>query len=135
MESPEYNTINEENQYEFILWCNELKPPTINVDKFNIILQINIDKWIFENNITWQYAYGNTLDTLKAQQEIENTIQNTTQETIQQTTQQETTQQQETKQETTQETQETIQKPIDKVKRRELFAKMAEQRQNRHKKK
>lgn len=104
MESPEYNTINEENQYEFILWCNELKPPTINVDKFNIILQINIDKWIFENNITWQYAYGNTLDTLKAQQEIENTIQ------------------------------ETIQKPIDKVKRRELFAKMAEQRQNRHKK-
>lgn len=108
MESPEYNTINEENQYEFILWCNELKPPTINVDKFNIILQINIDKWIFENNITWQYAYGNTLDTLKAQQEIENTIQNTTQETIQ--------------------------KPIDKVKRRELFAKMAEQRQNRHKK-
>lgn len=109
MESPEYNTINEENQYEFILWCNELKPPTINVDKFNIILQINIDKWIFENNITWQYAYGNTLDTLKAQQEIENTIQNTTQETIQ--------------------------KPIDKVKRRELFAKMAEQRQNRHKKK
>ena len=105
MESPEYNTINEENQYEFILWCNELKPPTINVDKFNIILQINIDKWIFENNITWQYAYGNTLDTLKAQQEIENTIQ------------------------------ETIQKPIDKVKRRELFAKMAEQRQNRHKKK
>jgi len=112
MESPEYNTINEENQYEFILWCNELKPPTINVDKFNIILQINIDKWIFENNITWQYAYGNTLDTLKAQQEIENTIQNTTQET-----------------------QETTQKPIDKVKRRELFAKMAEQRQNRHKKK
>ena len=112
MESPEYNTINEENQYEFILWCNELKPPTINVDKFNIILQINIDKWIFENNITWQYAYGNTLDTLKAQQEIENTIQNTTQET-----------------------QETTQKPIDKVKRRELFAKMAEQRQKRHKKK
>lgn len=129
MESPEYNTINEENQYEFILWCNELKPPTINVDKFNIILQINIDKWIFENNITWQYAYGNTLDTLKAQQEIENTIQNTTQETIQQET---TLQQQETTQETTQET---IQKPIDKVKRRELFAKMAEQRQNRHKKK
>lgn len=113
MESPEYNTINEENQYEFILWCNELKPPTINVDKFNIILQINIDKWIFENNITWQYAYGNTIDTLKAQQEIENTIQETTQETKQETTQ----------------------KPIDKVKRRELFAKMAEQRQNRHKKK
>ena len=112
MESPEYNTINEENQYEFILWCNELKPPTINVDKFNIILQINIDTMLFENNITWQYAYGNTLDTLKAQQEIENTIQNTTQET-----------------------QETTQKPIDKVKRRELFAKMAEQRQNRHKKK
>jgi len=112
MESPEYNTINEENQYEFILWCNELKPPTINVDKFNIILQINIDKWIFENNITWQYAYGNTLDTLKAQQEIENIIKNKTQET-----------------------QETTQKPIDKVKRLELFAKMEEQRQKRHKKK
>jgi len=130
MESPEYNTINEENQYEFILWCNELKPPTINVDKFNIILQINIDKWIFENNITWQYAYGNTLDTLKAQQAIENTIQETIQETTQETIQetQDTTQE-------TQETQETTQKPIDKVKRRELFAKMAEQRQNRHKKK
>jgi hypothetical protein len=110
---PEYNTINDENQYEFILWCNELKPPTIDAEKFNMILQINIDNWIFENNITWQYAYGNTIDTLKAQKEIENTMQE---------------QKEQDKKEKEEEEKEE-QKPNDKVKRRELFAKMAEQRQ------
>ena len=119
---PEYNIITEENQYEFIIWCVELKPPSIDVFKFNMILQLNLNKWIYENNVTWQYAYGNTIDTLKIQEEIE--------ESNKQQSTKATTYKTEKKEEP-----EKIKKPIDKVKRRELFAKMAEQRQkNRYKK-
>jgi len=101
-EQPGYNIIKEENQYEFIIWCNELKPSTINLDKFNMLLQININEWIYENNVTWQYAYGNIIDTLKSQQDIEKSLQ------------------------------ETEEKPSDKIKRRELFAKKAEERKNKN---
>lgn len=118
---PEYNIITEENQYEFIIWCVELKPPSIDVFKFNMILQLNLNKWIYENNVTWQYAYGNTIDTLKIQEEIEES--NKTAET------KATTYKTEKKEEP-----EKIQKPIDKVKRRNLFAKIAEERKkNRYK--
>ena len=124
---PEYNIITEENQYEFIIWCVELKPPSIDVFKFNMILQLNLNKWIYENNVTWQYAYGNTIDTLKIQEEIEESNKQQSNKTAETKA---TTYNKEKKEEL-----EKIQKPIDKVKRRELFAKMAEQRQkNRYKK-
>ena len=109
----EYNIITEENQYEFIIWCVELKPPSIDVFKFNMVLQLNIEKWIYENNVTWQYAYGNTIDTLKFQEQIEESNKQTTSNAEPETKKSEP---------------ELLQKPIDKVKRRELFAKMAEQR-------
>ena len=124
---PEYNIITEENQYEFIIWCVELKPPSIDVFKFNMILQLNLNKWIYENNVTWQYAYGNTIDTLKIQEEIEESNKQQSNKTAETKA---TTYKTEKKEEP-----EKIKKPIDKVKRRELFAKMAEQRQkNRYKK-
>ena len=124
---PEYNIITEENQYEFIIWCVELKPSRIDVFKFNMILQLNLNKWIYENNVTWQYAYGNTIDTLKIQEEIEESNKQQSNKTAETKA---TTYNKEKKEEL-----EKIQKPIDKVKRRELFAKMAEQRQkNRYKK-
>ena len=138
---PEYNIITEENQYEFIIWCVELKPPSIDVFKFNMIIQLNMEKWIYENNVTWQYAYGNTIDTLKIQEEIEESNKQTTQSTkATETKATETTSnaEPETKPNAEPETKtepEQLQKPTDKVKRRELFAKMAEQRQkNRYKK-
>ena len=114
---PQYNIITEENQYEFIIWCSELKP--ISILKFNMLIQINMEKWIYQNNITWQYAYANTIDTLKAQQEIENTMKQEEQEQAEQ--------EEEQKQEE--------QKPLDKIKRRELFAKRAEERQKYKKRK
>jgi hypothetical protein len=113
---PQYNIITEENQYEFIIWCSELRPPSISILKFNMILQINMERWIYQNNITWQYAYANTIDTLKAQQEIENSI----------------------KQEENSiklEEEDRKKKPLDKIKRRELFAKRAEERQKYKKRK
>ena len=67
---PEYKVITEENMYEFIIWCNQLKPPSIEVNQFNMMLQTNIQNWIFENNITWQYAYTTTLDTILEQKKL-----------------------------------------------------------------
>lgn len=112
MESPEY--ITEENQYEFMIWCNELKPESINIEKFNMLLQINLEGWIFKNNITWEFAYGNIIDTLKAQQDIEEAMN------------------EETKKEEEREKEER-EKPTNKIKRRELFAKKAEERQKKFK--
>ena len=63
---------------------------------------LDINEWIYENNVTWQYAYGNIIDTLKSQQDIEKSLQ------------------------------ETEEKPSDKIKRRELFAKKAEERKNKN---
>ncbi len=114
MESPEY--ITEENQYNFIIWCNQSLPhktplhTSINIDKFNMLLQINMEEWIFKNNVSWEFAYGNIIDTLKAQQEIENSMN------------------EETKKKEEREKEER-EKPSDKIKRRELFAKKAEERQ------
>ncbi len=107
---PEY--ITKDNQNEFILWAFELKPTKVNADKFNMLLQINLEKWIYQNNVTWEYAYGNTLDTISAQQDIEKSIQK----------------QQIKEAEEEQEKKDKLAKPTDKVKRRELFAKMAENR-------
>ena len=124
---PEYNIITEENQYEFIIWCVELKPPSIDVFKFNMILQLNLNKWIYENNVTWQYAYGNTIDTLKIQEEIEESNKQQSNKTAETKA---TTYKTEKKEEP-----EKIKKPTDKVKRRNLFAKIAEERKkNRYKK-
>jgi hypothetical protein len=67
---PEYKVITEENMYEFIIWCNQLKPPSIEVNQFNMMLQTNIREWIYKNNITWQYAYTTTLDTILEQKKI-----------------------------------------------------------------
>ena len=123
---PEYNIITEENQYEFIIWCVELKPPSIDVFKLNMILQLNLNKWIYQNNVTWQYAYGNTIDTLKIQEEIEESNKQQSNKTAETKA---TTYKTEKKEEP-----EKIQKPIDKVKRRNLFAKIAEERKkNRYK--
>ena len=69
-DAPEYKVITEENMYEFIIWCNELKPPSIEVNQFNMMLQTNIQNWIFENNITWQYAYTKTLDIILEQKKL-----------------------------------------------------------------
>ena len=113
----QYNFITEENQYEFIIWCAELRPPSISVLKFNMILQINMERWIYQNNVTWQYAYSNTIDTLKAQQEIENTMKQVQEKQVQEKQEKERKEKQEQE------------KPLDKIKRRELFAKKAEERQ------
>lgn len=138
---PQYNIITEENQYEFIIWCSELKPPSISILKFNMLIQINMEKWIYQNNITWQYAYANTIDTLKAQQEIENSIK---QEELEQAEQEEELEQAEQKQEEQEEEEleeeeleeeDRKKKPLDKIKRRELFAKRAEERQKYKKRK
>ena len=137
---PQYNIITEENQYEFIIWCAELRPPSISVLKFNMILQINMERWIYQNNVTWQYAYANTIDTLKAQQEIENTMKQVQEKQVQEKQVQEKQvqekQQQEQEKKEKQEKQEQEkkekqekEKPSDKTKRRELFAKKAEARQ------
>ena len=68
---PEYRVLTQENMYEFIIWSNELKPPSIEVNQFNMMLQSNVQDWIYENNITWQFAYTNTLDTILGQTNIE----------------------------------------------------------------
>ena len=155
---PQYNIITEENQYEFIIWCSELKPPSISILKFNMLLQINMEKWIYQNNITWQYAYANTIDTLKAQQEIENSIKQA--ELEQAELEQAELEQaehrnrmtmpcresgrfrralaakEELEQEEKQaELEDRKKKPLDKIKRRELFAKRAEERQKYKKRK
>tara|TARA_B110001450_G_C17548416_1_gene451578 strand:+ start:7 stop:426 length:420 start_codon:yes stop_codon:yes gene_type:complete len=126
---PQYNIITEENQYEFIIWCSELKPPSISILKFNMLIQINMEKWIYQNNITWQYAYANTIDTLKAQQEIENSIKQEEQELEQ------AEQELEEQEEEDDEDEDRKKKPLDKIKRRELFAKRAEERQKYKKRK
>ena len=106
---PEYKVITEENIYEFIIWCNQLKPPSIEVNQFNMMLQTNIQHWIFENNITWQYAYTTTLDTILEQKKLaENVNEKTYAEKIRPTSIQE---------------------------RRRLFAERAEERMKSHLKK
>ena len=127
---PQYNIITEENQYEFIIWCAELRPPSISVLKFNMILQINMERWIYQNNVTWQYAYANTIDTLKAQQEIENTMKQVQEKQVQEKQQQEQEKKEkQEKQEQEKKEKQEKEKPSDKTKRRELFAKKAEARQ------
>ena len=129
-EPPQYNIITEENQYEFIIWCDELRPPSISLFKFNMLVQINMEKWIYQNNITWQYAYANTVDTLKVQQEIENTMKQVQEKQVQE----KQVQEKQVQEKQVQEEKEKQEKPSDKIKRRELFAKKAEERQYRRKK-
>ena len=69
-EAPEYKIITRENMYEFIIWCNELKPPSIEVNQFNMMIQSFIEQWIHENNITWQFGYTFTMDSLREQENI-----------------------------------------------------------------
>ena len=108
-EPPEYKIIKEKNMYEFIIWSNQLKPPSIDVNQFNMVLQTNIQDWIYKNNITWQFAYTTTLDTIIAQKNIADTVNEKTHE-------------------------EQI-RPTSIQERRKLFAERAEERMNRHYKK
>ena len=73
-EAPEYRVITRENMYEFILWCNELKPPSIEVNQFNMMIQSFIEQWIHENNITWQFGYTFAMDSLRQQKNIADSL-------------------------------------------------------------
>ena len=73
-EPPEYRVITRENMYEFILWCNELKPPSIEVNQFNMMIQSFIEQWIHENNITWQFGYTFAMDSLRQQKNIADSL-------------------------------------------------------------
>jgi hypothetical protein len=103
-----------------------------------MLLQINMERWIYQNNITWQYAYANTIDTLKAQQEIENSIKQE-ENSIKLEEKLEKEKLEEEKQADLEqeklEEEDRKKKPLDKIKRRELFAKRAEERQKYKKRK
>ena len=71
---PEYRKITEDSCYEFIFWANEKRVSSISVDYFNMVLQSNIDKWINENNITWQFALTVIIDTINNQHSITENI-------------------------------------------------------------
>lgn len=73
-DAPEYKIITHENMYEFILWCNELNPPSIEVNQFGMVLQAFIENWVYQNNITWQYGYTFTIDTLRQQKNIADSL-------------------------------------------------------------
>ena len=108
-EAPEYKLIKDENKYQFIIWCNELKPPSIDVKQFNMMLETNLQDWIYKNNITWQFAYSKTVDTIIEQKKIaEDMNEKSYIEKI---------------------------RPKSIQERRKLFAERAEERKNRHYKK
>jgi len=71
---PEYRKITEDSCYEFIFWANENRVSSISVDYFNMVLQSNINKWINENNITWQFALTVIIDTINNQHSITENI-------------------------------------------------------------
>ena len=64
---PEYRKITEESCYEFMIWANEHRSNSIDIDHFNMVLQSKIDNWITENNITWQFALTVVIDTINNQ--------------------------------------------------------------------
>lgn len=68
---PEYRNITNENMYEFMIWANDKRSGAISVDHFNMIIQANINNWIQENNITWQFALTLVTDTINNQINID----------------------------------------------------------------
>ena len=72
-ESNEYKRITEENQFDFMFWCMELKPPSIDGEIFSQLLNSNISELI-EKNSVWQYGYTYTLDMFKTQNNVRENI-------------------------------------------------------------
>jgi len=72
-ESIEYTKLTAENQYDFLFWCMDLKPPSIDGELFSSILNSNLQNLIKEN-CHWQYGYTITLDMIKGQLDVEENI-------------------------------------------------------------
>ena len=72
-ESNEYKKITLENQYEFMFWCMDLKPPSIDGEIFSQLIRSNINHFI-EKNCTWQYGYTLTFDMIKNQNNVQENI-------------------------------------------------------------
>lgn len=72
-ESNEYKKITEDNQFEFMFWCMDLKPPSIDCEMFSQLLNSNIENFI-EKNCEWQYGYTLTFDMIKNQNNVEENI-------------------------------------------------------------
>lgn len=72
-ESNEYKKITKENQFEFLFWCMEIKPPSIDGETFSLLLNSNID-YLIEQNCTWTYGYTLTFDMFKNQNDVRENI-------------------------------------------------------------
>jgi hypothetical protein len=72
-ESIEYTKLTEDNQYDFLFWCMDLKPPSIDGELFSSILNSNLQNLI-KQNCHWQYGYTITLDMIKGQNDVEKNI-------------------------------------------------------------
>lgn len=72
-ESNEYKKITMENQFDFMFWCMELKPPYIDGEIFSQLLNSNIENFI-EKNCAWQYGYTLTFDMIKNQNDVQENI-------------------------------------------------------------
>jgi len=72
-ESNEYKKVTEDNQFEFMFWCMDLKPPSIDGEIFSQLLNSNIENFI-EKNCAWQYGYTLTFDMIKNQNDVEENI-------------------------------------------------------------
>lgn len=72
-ESNEYKKITEENQFDFMFWCMDLKPPSIDGEIFSQLLNSNIENFI-EKNCAWQYGYTLTFDMIKNQNDVHENI-------------------------------------------------------------
>ena len=72
-QSNEYKKITEDNQFEFMFWCMDLKPPSIDCEMFSQLLNSNIENFI-EKNCEWQYGYTLTFDMIKNQNDVAENI-------------------------------------------------------------
>jgi len=72
-QSNEYKKITEDNQFEFMFWCMDLKPPSIDGEMFSQLLNSNIENFI-EKNCAWQYGYTLTFDMIKNQNDVAENI-------------------------------------------------------------
>tara|TARA_X000000368_G_C22623942_1_gene533509 strand:- start:93 stop:497 length:405 start_codon:yes stop_codon:yes gene_type:complete len=72
-ESNEYKKITKENQYDFMFWCMDLKPPSIDGETFSLLLKSNIN-YLIEKNCVWQYGYTYTFDMFMTQNNVRKDI-------------------------------------------------------------
>jgi len=72
-ETNEHKKITNENQYDFMFWCMDLKPPSIDGEIFSQLLNSNIENFI-EKNCAWQYGYTLTFDMIKNQNDVRENI-------------------------------------------------------------